>query len=123
MPPQPTAQAARTFPARMSDSISLQRASVASLSKGSAPARARRLPARLNSGETTSVTFPAVTAKETSVGGTSSFSKLPDMESLPPIAPAPKAICASSAPSRAAKGLPQRSGAVRSRSKYSWKLR
>ena len=31
--------------------------------------------------------------------------------------------CASSAPSRAASGLPQRSGEVPRRSKYSWKVR
>ena len=45
------------------------------------------------------------------------------MESLPPIAPAPRSTCAISAPSTAAVGLPQRSGSSRSFSKYSWKLR
>ena len=67
--------------------------------------------------------FAVVTAKETSVGGTSSFSKEPDMESLPPMEPIPKFIWASKAPSRAARGLPQRFPSVPGFSKYSWKVR
>ena len=62
-------------------------------------------------------------AKETSVGGTSSCSKEPDMLSLPPMEAMPRPIWASRAPSRAASGLPQRSGLVPRRSKYSWKVR
>ncbi len=57
------------------------------------------------------------------MGGTSSASKLPDMLSLPPMAAMPRASWASSAPSSAAIGLPQRAGSLPSRSKYSWKVR
>ena len=67
--------------------------------------------------------FSVVTAKDTRVGGTSISSKEPLMESLPPMAPMPRAIWALKAPSRAARGLPQRAGSRRSRSKYSWKVR
>ena len=77
----------------------------------------------LNSVETTLFALPMAVAKDTSVGGTSSFSKEPDMLSLPPMEAMPRPIWASSAPSRAASGLPQRSGAVPRRSKYSWKVR
>jgi len=67
--------------------------------------------------------LPTATAKEISVGGTSRSSNEPDMESLPPIAPAPRSTWAISAPSTAAVGLPQRSGSSRSFSKYSWNVR
>ena len=43
----------------------------------------------LNSGETIFLLEAVETAKETRVGGTSMFSNVPDMESLPPIAPHP----------------------------------
>ena len=43
------------------------------------------------------------------------------MESLPPMAAHWRSSWADRAPSRAATGLPQRSGAVPSFSKYSWK--
>ncbi|CRH73414.1 Uncharacterised protein [Chlamydia trachomatis] len=66
----------------------------------------------LNSGETTFLASPVETAKEISVGGTSRFSKLPLIESLPPIAPTPKSICALKAPRIAAIGFPQRSGTL-----------
>ena len=69
--------------------------------------------------------FPVLateTAKETRVGGTSISSKVPDIESLPPIEPMPRPSWASSAPSRAAIGLPQRLGSFLVRSKYSWKV-
>ena len=85
--------------------------------------RTTRCPAPLNSGEVARFMLPTATAKEIRVGGTSRSSKLPDMESLPPIAPAPRSIWAINAPSTAAVGLPQRSGSSRSFSKYSWKLR
>ena len=62
-------------------------------------------------------------AKEMRVGGTSRSLKVPDMESLPPMAAAPKSSWASRAPSRAAKGLPQRAGSSRSFSKNSWRVR
>ena len=52
--------------------------------------------------------FSVVTAKDTSVGGTSSCSNEPLIESLPPIAPISSSFCAMKAPSSAAKGLPQR---------------
>ena len=80
-------------------------------------------PACLNSEEMISPVFAVVTAKDTSVGGTSSFSKEPDMESLPPMAAIPRSIWASNAPSRAASGLPQRFPSVPGFSKYSWKVR
>ena len=82
-----------------------------------------RCPAPLNSGETTFSIDPVATAKLTRVGGTSRSSKLPDMESLPPMEPTPKSTCAMRAPRTEATGLPQRSGSVRRRSKYSWKVR
>ena len=123
MPPQPTAQAARTWPDRMSSSTCANMASVASASKGSAYRSASRSPGALSSGVTTLSTLPEVTAKLTRVGGTSISSKLPDMLSFPPMAAMPRPSWASSAPRSAAKGLPQRSGSVRRRSKYSWKLR
>ena len=61
---------------------------------------------------------------ETRVGGTSIFSvpftaKVPDIESLPPIAAICRPSCVSSAPKRAAAGLPHREGSSRNRSKYS----
>jgi len=80
-------------------------------------------PGRLNSGEIT-FSAPAVpTAKEMSVGGTSSRSKEPLIESLPPTAAMPRSSCASSAPKSAASGFPQRIGSEVIRSKYSWKVR
>ena len=85
--------------------------------------RTMRLPACLNSGEVTRSTEPTAVANDTNVGGTSNCSKLPDMESLPPMAPTPRSTCAISAPSTAAAGLPQRSGSSRSFSKYSWNVR
>ena len=51
-------------------------------------------------------------------GGTSISRKEPDMESLPPMAAAFRPIWADRAPSRAAKGLPQRWGSSRNFSKY-----
>ena len=47
-------------------------------------------PGRANTFGSTSTVRPVVTAKETSVGGTSRSSKLPDMESLPPMAATPR---------------------------------
>ena len=79
-------------------------------------------PAPLNSVPTTLPACAVDTANETSVGGTSICSKVPDMESLPPIAPIPSCSCASNAPSSAANGLPQRLGSSFNRSKYSWKV-
>ena len=77
----------------------------------------------LNSGLCTSRVLPMAVAKLTSVGGTSRPSKLPDIESLPPMDAMPRPIWASSAPSRAASGLPQRSGLSFICSKYSWNVR
>ena len=79
-------------------------------------------PAFLNSGEITFSTLHGTIAKLTRVGGTSILLKEPDIESLPPMAAAPSPICASYAPSSAARGLPQRLGSLRSFSKYSWKV-
>ena len=78
-----------------------------------------RLPGCLNSGDTMRSTLPTAVAKLTSVGGTSSCSKLPLIESLPPMAPTPRSAWAMSAPSTEATGLPQRLGSSRSFSKYS----
>ena len=79
-------------------------------------------PACLNSVETTLSALAVETAKDTSVGGTSMFSNVPDMESLPPIEPQDSSSCALNAPSRAAMGLPQRLGSFWVRSKYSWNV-
>ena len=46
----------------------------------------------LNSVETTLFALPMAVAKETSVGGTSSFSKEPDILSLPPMDAMPRPI-------------------------------
>ena len=81
--------------------------------------RQTRLPARLNSGEITLAALVIATAKETKVGGTSSCSKEPLIESLPPMAPTPKSNCAANAPSSAANGLPQRAGSFLGFSKNS----
>ena len=67
--------------------------------------------------------FSVVTAKETKVGGTSSCSNEPLIESLPPIAPMPSPIWALNAPRSAAAGLPHRSGFVPSFSKNSCRER
>ncbi len=80
-------------------------------------------PALLNSGEMMSFIFAVVTAKETSVGGTSSSPNVPLILSLPPIEAMPSASCASSAPRSAATGTPHLSGAVPGLPKYSWKER
>ena len=65
----------------------------------------------------------AVTAKETSVGGTWMSSNVPLMESLPPMDAVPKPSCTDRPPSSAAAGLPQRFSSLPSFSKYSWKVR
>ena len=64
-----------------------------------------------------------VTAKEMSVGGTSRSSKVPLIESLPPIEPMPSPIWASKAPSRAASGLPHLLPSCFGDPKYSWNER
>ena len=76
----------------------------------------------MNSGETMRLASDAVTAKEIRVGGTSSPSKDPLIESLPPIAAMPRSSWAARAPSSAAVGWPQRRGSSPGRPKYSWKL-
>ena len=87
------------------------------------PNKHTRCPACLNSGVIISPALAGATANEIRVGGTSISMNEPDIESLPPIAAAPNVNCASNAPSRAAKGLPQRSGCLPRRSKYSWNER
>ena len=79
-------------------------------------------PAFLNSGEITFLLEAVETANDTSVGGTSILSNVPDMESLPPIAPQPISSCAFNAPRSAEKGLPQRTGLFCVLSKYSWNV-
>ncbi len=84
-------------------------------------------PSLLSSGDIVADISDGATANEISVGGTfisvpvSLSLNVPDILSLPPIAPSPSLTCASIAPSSAANGLPQRFGSVPSRSKYSWK--
>ena len=80
-------------------------------------------PASLNSADTTFAAFSTPTANETSVGGTSKSPKLPDIESLPPIAAISRAICTSYAPSNAANGLPHLEESFPSFSKYSWNVK
>ena len=118
-PPRPSAHAESTLPARIAAYSASRLRLTPAASKALARSRHSVCPAALNSGEMTSPLTPGAMAKLTSVGGTSRFSKVPLMESLPPMAATPKSICASSAPSRAASGLPQRSGAPVMRSKYS----
>ena len=50
--------------------------------------------------------FSVVTANETNVGGTFMFSKVPLMESFPPIAATFNSFCALKAPNSAATGFP-----------------
>ena len=125
-PPNVGVKAARTDPEAFSTAIRPSRARIDSGS-GRAPSyRGRssttREPAPLNSGETMRLASDAVTAKEIRVGGTSSPSKDPLIESLPPIAAMPRSSWAAKAPSSAAVGWPQRRGSSPGRPKYSWKL-
>ena len=60
----------------------------------------------LNSGEIIFSAFAIPTANVTKVGGTLIFSKVPDIESFPPIEGIPKSICAFNAPNNAENGLP-----------------
>ena len=69
------------------------------------------------------LTSSVVTAKDINVGGTSISSKVPLIESLPPIAPTPSSFCALNAPRTAAIGLPHLFGSFISLSKYSWNER
>ena len=128
MPPQEGVQAERIRPDSMPPrTVSKHRireeATGSPLSSVSGVRRAIRCPASLNSGEITSEARSTVTAKDTRVGGTSSFSKDPLMESLPPMEAIPRSIWASKAPSRADRGFPQRAGSRMGFSKYSWKVR
>ena len=77
----------------------------------------------MNSLDRTSCAFRGAMAKEISVGGTSLSRKVPDMESLPPMAAASRFSWAVNAPSNASKGLPQRLGSFLSFSKNSWRVR
>ena len=72
--------------------------------------------------ETILLAFSTATAKDTSVGGTSNWPKLPDIESFPPIAGSPKSLWAWYAPSNAANGLPHLDGLLPNLSKYSWNV-
>ena len=67
----------------------------------------------------TSLTSTVVMPKATRVGGTWMCSKVPLMESLPPMDGRPRAACIFSAPRRALSGLPQVCGSEVMRSKYS----
>ena len=76
-------------------------------------------PAALNSGERILRLSAVVTPKATNVGGTVNSSKVPDMESLPPIDGKPSCNCASIEPRRAETGCPKRSACLSIRWKYS----
>ena len=80
------------------------------------------LPAFLKEPLTTFFTSSTFTAKETNVCGTLRFSKVPDIESFPPIEPVPIASWASIEPSNAAAGYPQ-VFSVTARPKNSWNVR
>ena len=120
--PFSTAQAAFTLPCRCR-SWKASQVSFRCSALEEPPKAYTGWPASLNSGDRTSPALTGAMAKEMRVGGTSRSLKVPDMESLPPMAARPKSSWALSAPSRAAKGLPQRSGSLRSFSKNSWKVR
>ena len=69
------------------------------------------------------MTLPALTVvipKEINVGGTLMCSKVPLIESFPPIDGSPSAICIFSEPRSALIGLPQTAGSWVILSKYSW---
>ena len=128
MPPKRTVCAARTFPS----AIALCKREYFSRTSCQSGIRfasflisisATLEPAFLNSGEIAFRTSHGHIAKLTSVGGTSISLNEPDIESFPPIDAKPSRICASNAPSKAAKGLPHRDGLLRSFSKYSWKVK
>ncbi len=80
-------------------------------------------PGPLSSGLVTWSARTTSTAKATRVGGTSRSLKVPLMESLPPMAGAPRASSACRAPSRAAKGLPHRAGSSLGLPKYSCRVK
>lgn len=115
-PPRPGVYADRTLPLRRSSVTAAKLFSKLSALGNPAlvplPSCGRNTdtvaPACLKWFATTSEVCAVVTAKETSVGGTVMSSKVPLMESLPPIAPTPNCSCASSAPRSAASGFPQR---------------
>ncbi len=115
--PFSTAHAARTLP--FSASVCSASHAAFRLSVSAPENRYTGWPASLNSGDNTSPVFSGATAKDISVGGTSKSRNVPDMESLPPMAAAPSSNCASTVPSNAENGLPQRSGSLRSFSKNS----
>ena len=74
----------------------------------------------LNSGEIIFFVSDVVTAKEINVGGTSIFSKVPDIESFPPIDGTEKSNWAFNAPNNAANGLPHLFASSFNLSKNSW---
>ncbi len=81
------------------------------------------LPAAFSSGDIIFLASATSKAKDTSVGGTSIFSKVPDMESLPPMDGRPYFICASKAPSSAVKGALHLVSSSVMRLKYSWNVK
>ena len=128
MPPKPgvhteSARPARSSEVTLANTLIREAVTGSPVSSYSGASSTTLCPAALNSGETTSPALPVVTAKETSVGGTSICSNVPLMESLPPMAAMPRAFCASNAPSSAASGCPQRAGSCPGFRKYSWKER
>src|SRR5699024_6751174 len=80
-------------------------------------------PTCLKARETTWSTLPCATANDNNVGGTSISSKVPDIESFPPILAKSSPDIAKLAPNRDKTGLPQRSGSFCKFSKNSWKDR
>ena len=79
-------------------------------------------PSPCSAAETVRLAFVIVSAKLTSVGGTSKCSNVPLMLSLPPMAGRPSPSCAANAPKSAPAGFPQRVGSSVMRSKYSWNV-
>ena len=108
-------QSRRKFQLALSCSVSGMR-----LASGVWRRRYRRLPGALNSGDMTLRASTVVMPNATRVGGTCMCSKVPLMESFPPIEGSPSSACILSVPRRAARGLPQVWGSCVMRSKYSW---
>ncbi len=121
-PPASTAQAAFTLPWRHNWWKKSQ-AVFSSPIGGEAGQQIHRVPRPLEFGREHFPGLGGGDGEGDQRGGTSRSRKVPDMESLPPMAATSSPSWAYRAPSRAEKGLPQRAGSSRSFSKYSWKVR
>ena len=121
----PTAYADTMFPSSIcpltNDQFLLSRSvSGIRFSFGVCRTRYRRLSSDLSSGEMTSFASTVVMPNAASVGGTIRSSKVPLIESFPPMDVKPSSTCIFNAPSSALNGSPQvwRSGVILW--KYSW---